>query len=211
MGEPKIISVEGLIGVGKSTFVKDLAEHLGYVALMEPVSEHPYLERFYEDPKRWAFPMQIDMMTRRHEIHRHATWAVRSGKIKGAVIDRSIWGDSVFANLNHRIGNIDDHSKATYDRLFETLTTDIAPMDEVIHLDASVATCMDRIARRSRDGECAVSEDYMSLLDHELAKRLFDVAGGYFDPDERNEGGCVFMVDWDEFGDVADAWEYRGI
>lgn len=205
-----IVSVEGLIGVGKSTFVKDLAEHLGYEALMEPVSEHPYLERFYEDPKRWAFAMQIDMMTRRHEIHRYATWAVRSGKIKGAVIDRSIWGDSVFANLNHKLGNIDDHSKATYDRLFETLTTDIAPLDTVIHLDAPVATCMDRIARRSRDGECAVSEDYMHALDLQLMCRLHDVAGGYFDMDER-QSGSVFIVDWAEFGIVADAWKDRGL
>ena len=50
-----IIWVEGIIGAGKSTFAKYLAEKLEFRLLSEPV-DNEYLTLFYENPKRWAFP-----------------------------------------------------------------------------------------------------------------------------------------------------------
>ena len=51
---PRFIVISGLIGVGKSTFTTQLAEHLGYEPFYEPVDgdENPYLELFYKDPKK---------------------------------------------------------------------------------------------------------------------------------------------------------------
>jgi len=55
-----IIWIEGGIGAGKTTLTEKMAKALNLRAIYEPVEGNPYLARFYEEPKRWAFPMQIE-------------------------------------------------------------------------------------------------------------------------------------------------------
>ena len=52
-----VISIEGLIGCGKSTLVTNLCKKRNYVPFFEPVETNPYLEDYYKDPKRFAFTM----------------------------------------------------------------------------------------------------------------------------------------------------------
>ena len=55
---PRFIAIAGLIAVGKNHFTTELEGLLGYRAFYEPVEENPYLADFYQDPVRWAYPMQ---------------------------------------------------------------------------------------------------------------------------------------------------------
>ena len=48
------IGIAGIIGAGKSTLTKNLAEHMGYDAYNEPVEDNPYLNDFYSDMKKWG-------------------------------------------------------------------------------------------------------------------------------------------------------------
>ena len=55
----KIVSIDGNIGAGKSSTLKEL-KNLGYVVFPEDIySWQPILNNFYSDPKRWAFTLQI--------------------------------------------------------------------------------------------------------------------------------------------------------
>ncbi len=62
------IGVAGLIGAGKSTLTKSLADRLGYKAYFEPVESNPYLEDFYKDISRWTFNMQLFLLAHRSNI-----------------------------------------------------------------------------------------------------------------------------------------------
>ena len=46
---PKFIAVEGPIGVGKTTLAKKLSEAFDYPLMLEPVTENPFLDRFYTE------------------------------------------------------------------------------------------------------------------------------------------------------------------
>jgi deoxyadenosine kinase len=104
------IGIAGIIGAGKSTLAQSLADHLGYDTYNEPVDDNPYLDDFYADMNRWGAMMQIHLLFRRFEQHQQIVWK----KEKGAVQDRTIYEDTIFARMLHEAGFIDKRDYETY-------------------------------------------------------------------------------------------------
>ena len=68
-----LVIVEGNIGAGKSTFAKHLADALNGEYLPEPDEKtNPYLADYYRDPARWAFDVQMFLLTKRYRAQRYA-------------------------------------------------------------------------------------------------------------------------------------------
>lgn len=55
----RYITVEGPIGVGKTSLAKQLANHLGGSLLLEGPEDNPFLEKFYDDIPRYALSTQL--------------------------------------------------------------------------------------------------------------------------------------------------------
>ncbi len=150
------------MGVGKSRLTEALAQRLGYRAFYEPVKENPYLDDFYADPKRWAVLMQFFMLTRR--FHQHLEVRELQDKDIGIVQDQIIFGDVLYATLNHHQGNIDRRDFENYKTHFEALRPLLTLPDVIIHLETSVDQVLDRIRERGRASEQAISRDYLQAL-----------------------------------------------
>jgi len=74
-----IVSVEGNLGSGKTTFLKLLSEHIPEITLMkEPVElwqnvqGHNLLELYYKNFKRWSFTFQTYALFSRMQLWREA-------------------------------------------------------------------------------------------------------------------------------------------
>ncbi len=156
------IGIVGCIGVGKSRLTEALARRLGYRSYFEPVKENPYLDDFYADPKRWACVMQFFMLTQRFKQHLEIQDLVKDDI--GVVQDQIIYGDVLYATLNHRLGNIDERDFANYASHFEALRPLLRLPDVVIHLETSVDTALQRIHARGRPSEKAISREYLDAL-----------------------------------------------
>ncbi|MDH7484513.1 MAG: deoxynucleoside kinase [Spirochaetales bacterium] len=156
----KYLVVAGNIGAGKSTLVGLLAEQLGFAPSFEPVLENPFLKDFYADMSRWAFHSQLFFLSHRAEMHR------RLGTDPQSVVqDRSIYEDAeVFARNLHEQGLIGAREWEVYHNLYMTLTEILPPPSLVIYLRASVPTLKARIARRGRDFEAGIPDDYLENL-----------------------------------------------
>ncbi len=89
-----MIVVEGVVGVGKSSLMRILGE-MGYTQFEEPVVENPILDKFYYDRSRYSFPLQVFFLNKRFEHIKKAR------EVTNAVMDRSIYGDAIFARLLH--------------------------------------------------------------------------------------------------------------
>ena len=64
-----IVLVEGNIGAGKTTLIRDLADELGFRVFLEPTSKNPYLAKFYADPKKYALKLQLWIFRQRFLIY----------------------------------------------------------------------------------------------------------------------------------------------
>ena len=63
----KFISIEGNIGVGKTTLAKRLSLDFKSRLLLEQFANNPFLPKFYKNPKEYAFPLELFFMAERYQ------------------------------------------------------------------------------------------------------------------------------------------------
>ena len=61
----KNIVIEGNIGVGKTSFSKKLSKDLNKELIVEGYMENPFLEKYYENPDRYALNVELTFLTDR--------------------------------------------------------------------------------------------------------------------------------------------------
>ena len=95
---PRYIAIEGAIGVGKTSLAKILANQFGWRLVQEEVGHNPFLERFYENPRKFAFQTQLFFLLSRYRQQRD----LAQGNLfeKGVVSDYVLAKDKIFAYLN---------------------------------------------------------------------------------------------------------------
>ena len=171
------ICLEAIIGAGKTTLGEELGKVLGIPVYHEPVLGNPFLEEFYKDPKRWAFPMQMFLMGERFRIHEEAQIVALNGK--GSIVDRSIVGDRAYAKLHTREGNIDEKSwNYIYDRWFDYMLGRIRVPQVIFFLDVEPTIALDRIKERGRKAEAGIDLSYLKKLQREYYDLFSEIESG---------------------------------
>lgn len=160
-----LIWVEGIIGAGKSTFAKEVSRRLGLRLIEEPVDDNPYLAPFYEDPKKWAFGMQMFLLHKRYAQQQLASLeATGVGGFHGAILDRSLSGDRVFAKLHRKAENIEELDWKTYEMAYQIMCRTLLPPTLMVFLDIQPETAFERMRKRNRDAEAGVPLEYLREL-----------------------------------------------
>lgn len=181
------IGLAGLIGVGKTTLAEALAEHLGLDVHHEPVDDNEYLEDFYAETRTYSFAMQVYLLNRRFQQHQEIIWSGR-----GAVQDRTIYEDSIFAKVLSDMGLMHPRDYETYLSLFRNLSNFMCKPTAIVYLHCHPDVCYDRIQARSRDVESGVTLEYL--------QRLYEEYEAFVDDISRTIP--VIRVPWDRFGEV---------
>ena len=160
---------------GKSTLTRQLAELLNYRVFLEPTSTNPFLADFYRDPKKYALRMQVYLLRRRFHTYvaalRHMT---ETGE--GAVLDRSIFSDWVFAEKNRLDGNIDSEGFFYYTQLREQMLRDLPFPHVAVYLDVAPDVCHARIhglRKRAAEVDSGIPLAYLEGL-HGCYGQLLD-------------------------------------
>lgn len=157
-----MIVIEGVVGVGKSSLMRHLKK-LGYTAFEEPVFDNPLLEKFYHDRTRYSFPLQIFFLNKRFKHIKEAS------RIERSVLDRSIYGDAIFAKLLNLNGEMEDVEYETYEELLENMLQHVQAPQLMIYLEVSVDEAIRRIRKRGIDFEQIVERDYWQNLHDQYA------------------------------------------
>lgn len=155
-----IINIEGIPGSGKTTMTTNLAKTWKIQPVYEPVADNPFLDKFYDDPRRHAFTMQMWLLSRRHAANSAAFWLSKAGV--NVVVDRGRLGDRCFARVNAAIGNMTADELDVYEQLFGAM--DARDPDVIVFLDLSEDEAVKRIDARGRECEKAIDVDYLTHL-----------------------------------------------
>ena len=151
------IVVEGPLGVGKTSLTRLLAERLKGETLLEDVEGHPFLTKFYRNPRKYAFQTQVFFLLRRYqqtaEIHQLDLFK------KVVVSDYLFEKDRIFARIN-----LDDQEFWLYEQVFQLLNRTAVVPDLVIFLQAKTDVLLERIRKRGRKFEKGVSPDYIESI-----------------------------------------------
>ena len=155
-----MICIDGVVGVGKSTLM-DILTKEGFVPFAEPVVDNPILPKFYEDRKRYAFQLQIFFLNHRFDHIKKAM------KIENAILDRSIYGDLIFAKMLKDNGEMSEDEFNIYKHLLCNMLDHLQPPKLMIYLESSVDEAMRKINKRGRECELTTEREYWETLNKE--------------------------------------------
>ncbi|MGO5333238.1 deoxynucleoside kinase [Enterococcus cecorum] len=147
-----VIVLAGMIGAGKTKYTEMIANELGSLPFYESVDDNRILEMFYKDPKRWAFALQIHFLNTRFKSIKEAL------KHQHNVLDRSIYEDALFTQINFENGNMSEAEMDTYLSLLDNMMEELDGMpkkapDLLVYLQGPLDIHLQRIKKRGREYE----------------------------------------------------------
>jgi deoxyguanosine kinase len=160
------ISIEGPIGVGKTTLASILNEHFNAMLLREIIEENPFLSKFYTDIKEYALQTESFFLFNRIKQLEDAEKILHKGQ--NVVSDYNIIKNLVFAGLT-----LDKKQFHRYKQVYNIFVSDLPQSDIIIYLSSNTDILMKRIAMRDRSFERQMDQNYIDTLRKEY-KYYFD-------------------------------------
>lgn len=159
------ITVEGPIGVGKTSLSKAIADYYQFHLLKEIVDENPFLGKFYSNIEEWSFQTEMFFLCNRfkqlEDINKQYLQMNKS-----VIADYHIYKNLIFAKRTLKKEQYDKYLK-----IYDILTEDMPKPNLIIYLNASLETLLTRIAKRGREIERNIDPKYLLQLseDYEVA------------------------------------------
>jgi len=189
----QFIAIEGNIGVGKTTFSKMLSDKLGCKLILEEFADNPFLPKFYKNPERYAFSLELFFMAERYR----QLGEVRDQDLfsKGLVSDYFFVKSKLFAK-----NNLSDEELLLFNRLSDIALNNLPKPDLILYLHSDVDRLQQNISKRGREYEQDISDSY-----------LLDIQNKYFDFFKKQQEYPVLVVDVSDKDFVTDESTFNSL
>lgn len=169
----KIFVVEGNIGAGKTTILKELEKAIPRCAVLyEPVERWKnvnggnLLDKFYSNPQRWAFTFELESMASKvRELKR-----LLNSEAEVIIMERSIFSDKAFQTVSFLSNKLSSMETSLLDDLRKDFMYDYPSINAVFYLDVDPKVCLERIKKRGRKEELGITKGYLEILEKQLLK-----------------------------------------
>jgi deoxyadenosine/deoxycytidine kinase len=152
------IAIEGNIGAGKTTLCHRLAERSGCALVLEQFTDNPFLPPFYEQPERYAFPVELFFMTERHkQLLEHFA---RPDLFRTFTVADYFFVKTLLFAKN----NLNEEEFRLFQRLFAVLNATFPKPDLLLYLHRPVEVLLHQIQQRGRDIERNISPVYLEEI-----------------------------------------------
>lgn len=208
----QIIVIDAVVGAGKTVYMEMLSKEMNIPSFQEPVQNNPILDKFYHNRKRYSFPLQIFFLNRRFEMLKQAAELGRP-----TLMDRSIYGDMIFAKLLYEEGNMEKEEYLLYRDLLTNMLDHVEAPKLMIYLKIDTESAVERIRKRGRDYEQIVEQSYWEnlnreydsyFLEYNLSPLLVLDAAKYDiveNPQDKNEVLAIIQQKITEFDNLGNA------
>ncbi len=154
----RFIAIEGNIGAGKTTLSRKIADEFNCKLILEQFTDNPFLPFFYENPERYAFPVELFFMTERHKQLQEL--AAQQELFQQTIVsDYFFWKTLLFAR-----NNLNPEEFRLFQRLFHVLNSTFAKPDLLVYLHRPVEGLLANIRKRDRSFEQDISPDYLASI-----------------------------------------------
>ena len=152
------IVVEGNIGSGKTSLVKMLTKELSAYSIYEEFSDNPFLPKFYAEPEKHAFPLELSFLAERyHQLKKELN--TRDLFHKNIISDYYFIKSLIFAEIT-----LPEDEFALYKKLFHIIHQKLPQPDLLIYLYSDVERLQKNISKRGRDYESQITDDYLKKI-----------------------------------------------
>jgi deoxyguanosine kinase len=149
------ITIEGNIGAGKTTLAHLLAKHFNARLILEQFADNPFLPKFYENPRQYAFPLELFFMAERYKQMKelvHTKDMFQSITLSDYLFTKCL----LFAKVN-----LPEQEFRLYQKLFEIIDQQLVQPDILIYLHAPVSRLQQNIRKRNRAYEQSIRDEYL--------------------------------------------------
>jgi 2-amino-4-hydroxy-6-hydroxymethyldihydropteridine diphosphokinase len=162
----KNIVIEGNIGVGKTSLSKRLSNDLNKELIIEGFMDNPFLEKYYNNPERYALNVELTFLTDRCRQLNNFNNQMNFFS-SGIIADYDIFKSLVFAGVS--LNEIDFN---LFRNIFYFMTKDLFKSDLVIYLIQSSDQLLKNISKRGRSFEKTISRNYLDKINTAYLKHI---------------------------------------
>jgi deoxyguanosine kinase len=152
------IVIEGNIGAGKTTLATRMSEDQHTRLILEQFDDNPFLPKFYEDPEKHAFPLELSFLAERY--HQLKTELNSQDIFRPRIISDYYFVKSlIFAG-----SNLKEDEFRLYSKLFYIINDSLPKPDLFVYLYHSVERLQENIRKRGRSYEQKIQNEYLQKI-----------------------------------------------
>lgn len=154
----RYIAIEGNIGAGKTTLAQLLSRHFNSRLILEEFEENSFLPRFYKEPERYAFPLEMSFLASRYT-------QLKQQLLEQDLFQTPIVADYTFSKcLVFAKSTLREDEYQLYQKLFEIIKLQLPQPDLLIFLHTPLEKLKRQIRKRGRSYEQHIPDEYLQQL-----------------------------------------------
>lgn len=152
------IAIEGNIGAGKTSLATKMSYDFNAKLILERFADNPFLPKFYEEPQRYAFTLEMSFLADRYQ--QISDDLSQLDLFKDFIIsDYDVFKSLIFSKIT-----LPEDEFKLYRKLFYLMYRDIAKPDLYVYLYQNTERLQENIKRRGRDFEQNINDEYLEKI-----------------------------------------------
>lgn len=188
------IVIEGNIGAGKTTLASMIAKEYNAKLILERFADNPFLPKFYDDPSRYSFPLELSFLADRYR------------QLKEELVEQDLFRSFTVADyyfmksLVFSSQTLEKDEFSLYRQLFYIIYSSLPKPDLYVYLHVPPERLLKNIALRGREYEKTITADY-----------LIGIQESYFNFFRQNPENRYLVLDMSNIDFVASHEDYERI
>lgn len=160
------IAIEGNIGAGKTSLAKIVSNKFNADLVMEEFADNTFLPQFYENPDRFAFPLEMSFLAERYQqLKLQQEKSLQSNKL--LVTDYIFEKSLLFAQVN-----LKGHELELFKKFFSLINSSLRKPDLILYLNKTTPNLLDNISKRGRIYEKSIPASYLDNITEQYLSHL---------------------------------------
>lgn len=150
--------IEGNIGAGKTSLSQMIASDFGGKLILERFRDNPFLPKFYEDPNRYAFPLEMSFLADRYQqfLDDIRQFDLFSDFV---IADYDLNKSLIFAEVT-----LQEQEFELYKKLFNLMYKEVSRPKKYVFLYQETERLLENIKKRGRTYEQSIKAEYLEQI-----------------------------------------------